>query len=497
MRREYACEQSLMKRITELDFDNTYSRLPGDFYDDARPTPLENPRLVCFNPDAAALIDLNPEEANNPELALYLSGGITIPGSHPLAMYYTGHQFGVYNPDIGDGRAILLGEVRNEHDGKWDLHLKGAGRTKYARVFDGRAVLRSVIREYLCGEVMHGLGIPTTRALSIVGSDEKVERETTERGAMLLRIAETHVRFGSFEGFHYTGREDYVKLLADYVIENNFPHLKDGNDKYASFLSEVVDKTAKLLALWQAYGFAHGVMNTDNMSIIGLTLDYGPFGFLEEYSPEYIPNHSDHFGRYSFGNQPAIAFWNLQMLATALGSLVPRELSQEVVFGFRGLYGKYYLGIMRQKLGLVKEDDGDPMLIKGFLAILEETKADYTNFMRGLGDFPAEAEGEKVNTVEEYPAFKEWAAVYGRRLISEGSVDAERKVAMSSVNPKYVLRNYLAERAIRKAEDEGDYSEIERLRVLLKNPFSEQPGFDEYSKPTPPSERGLVISCSS
>ncbi|MGD9652195.1 MAG: YdiU family protein [Candidatus Dadabacteria bacterium] len=489
-----------MKRITELDFDNTYRRLPGDFYDAVRPTPLVNPRLVSFNPDAAALIDLDPEEANNPELALYLSGGKSIPGAEPLAMYYTGHQFGVYNPDIGDGRAILLGEVRNRRGGKWDLHLKGAGRTAYARVFDGRAVLRSVIREYLCGEAMHGLGIPTTRALSIVGSDEKVERETTERGAMLLRMAETHVRFGSFEGFHYTGREDYVKLLADYVIEGFFPHLAGEEDRYASFLSEVVDRTARLIALWQAYGFTHGVMNTDNMSIIGLTLDYGPFGFLEDYSQEYIPNHSDHFGRYSFGNQPAIALWNLQKLAEALGSVVPRDLSHEIVFGFRGLYGKYYLGIMKQKLGFLTDDPGDPALIKNLLTILEEEKADYTNFMRGLGDFSTEEgadDGHHAGMLEDSPAYREWAGAYRRRLISEGSVDAERKKAVSSVNPKYILRNYLAERAIRKAEDESDYSEIERLRVLLKNPFSEQPGFEEYSKPAPPSERGLVISCSS
>ncbi|MGE0370215.1 MAG: YdiU family protein [Candidatus Dadabacteria bacterium] len=489
-----------MKRITELDFDNTYRRLPGDFYDAVPPTPLVNPRLVSFNPDAAALIGLDPEEANNPELALYLSGGKAIPGAEPLAMYYTGHQFGVYNPDIGDGRAILLGEVRNQRGGKWDLHLKGAGRTAYARVFDGRAVLRSVIREYLCGEAMHGLGIPTTRALSIVGSDERVERETTERGATLLRMAETHVRFGSFEGFHYTGREDHVKLLVDYVIEGFFPRLAGEEGGYASFLSEVVDRTAKLIALWQANGFTHGVMNTDNMSIIGLTLDYGPFGFLEDYSLEYIPNHSDHFGRYSFGNQPAIALWNLQKLAEALGSVVPRELSQEIVFGFRGLYGKYYLGIMKQKLGLITDDPGDPALIKNLLTILEEEKADYTNHMRRLADLSTEEgadDGHHAGMLEDSTAYKEWVASYRRRLISEGSVDAERKEAMNSINPKYILRNYLAERAIRKAEDEGDYSEIEGLRVLLKNPFSEQPGFEEYSKPAPPSERGLVISCSS
>ncbi|MCA9811130.1 MAG: YdiU family protein, partial [Candidatus Dadabacteria bacterium] len=357
-----------------------------------------------------------------------------------------------------------------------------------------------VIREYLCGEAMHGLGIPTTRALSIVGSDERVERETTERGATLLRMAETHVRFGSFEGFHYTGREDHVKLLVDYVIEGFFPRLAGEEGGYASFLSEVVDRTAKLIALWQANGFTHGVMNTDNMSIIGLTLDYGPFGFLEDYSLEYIPNHSDHFGRYSFGNQPAIALWNLQKLAEALGSVVPRELSQEIVFGFRGLYGKYYLGIMKQKLGLITDDPGDPALIKNLLTILEEEKADYTNHMRRLADLSTEEgadDGHHAGMLEDSTAYKEWVASYRRRLISEGSVDAERKEAMNSINPKYILRNYLAERAIRKAEDEGDYSEIEGLRVLLKNPFSEQPGFEEYSKPAPPSERGLVISCSS
>ena len=254
------------------------------------------------------------------------------------------------------------------------------------------------------------------------------------------------------------------------------------------------------LALWQANGFTHGVMNTDNMSIIGLTLDYGPFGFLEDYSLEYIPNHSDHFGRYSFGNQPAIALWNLQKLAEALGSVVPRELSQEIVFGFRGLYGKYYLGIMKQKLGLITDDPGDPALIKNLLTILEEEKADYTNHMRRLADLSTEEgadDGHHAGMLEDSTAYKEWVASYRRRLISEGSVDAERKEAMNSINPKYILRNYLAERAIRKAEDEGDYSEIEGLRVLLKNPFSEQPGFEEYSKPAPPSERGLVISCSS
>ncbi len=340
-----------MRKLDELSFDNTYTRLPEDFYERVNPTPFGNPRLVSFNPDAAALIGLDPEEANKPEFLDYFSGKKLLPGSEPIAMYYTGHQFGVYNPDIGDGRAILLGEVRNSAGEKRDLHLKGAGRTRYARVFDGRSVLRSAVREYLCSEAMHGLGIPTTRALTIVGSDERVERETSERGAMMLRIAETHVRFGSFEAFYYTGRNDHVRLLADYVIENHFPHLIEGDDKYAAFLKDVTERTAKLMALWQASGFTHGVMNTDNMSILGLTIDYGPFGFMEEYEPDYVPNHSDHFGRYSYSNQPPIALWNLRKLAQSLSPLVASDKSEEILSGYKECYKDSYLQIMRKKLG--------------------------------------------------------------------------------------------------------------------------------------------------
>ncbi|HVY54391.1 MAG TPA: YdiU family protein, partial [Thermodesulfobacteriota bacterium] len=424
----------------------------------------------------------------------YFSGRKLLPGSEPLAMYYTGHQFGVYNPDIGDGRAILLGEVRNGEGLKLDLHLKGAGRTKYARVFDGRAVLRSVIREYLAGEAMHGLGIPTTRALTIIGSDEVVERERRESGAMMLRLAESHVRFGSFEAFYYSGRPEYVKLLADYVIENNFPHLKDSDDKYGAFLGEVSDRTASLIALWQAYGFTHGVMNTDNMSALGLTIDYGPYGFMEAYDPEYVPNHSDHFGRYSFSNQPAIALWNLRKLALSLSPAVSQEKSAEIVSGFRTSYGKYYSDIMRKKLGLMKSLPDDTALMQKLLDILAKQKTDYTNFFRHLGGFSTNGSSESNCSS---PAFDEWAHAYTERLRLENSIDSERKSGMDSVNPGYVLRNYIAEGAIRKAVDEDDYSEVERVRELLKNPFSEQPGCERYSEPAPPWARSLVVSCSS
>jgi len=483
-----------MRKLTELRFDNTYRRLPGDFYDLVRPTPFANPRLVAFNPGAARLIGLDPDESRNPDFVEYFSGRKLLPGSEPLAMYYTGHQFGVYNPGIGDGRAILLGEVRNGEGLKFDLHLKGAGRTKYARVFDGRAVLRSTIREYLAGEAMHALGIPTTRALTIVGSDETVERETPEKGAMLLRLAESHVRFGSFEAFSYSGRPEYVRLLTDYVIENHFPHLEGGDDKYGDFLVEVTDRTASLIALWQAYGFTHGVLNTDNMSVIGLTLDYGPYGFMEAYDPEYVPNHSDHFGRYSYSNQPAIALWNLRKFALSLSPLIDSEKSADIVSGFRTSYGKYYADIMRKKLGLNEIMPEDGALMRDLLDLIAQSGADYTGFFRALGNFPADdPEGE----FELSPSFGEWSVRYRERLGMEKSADGKRKSLMDSVNPRYVLRNYIAEGAIRKAVDGDDYSEIEHVRMLLKNPFSEQPGFESYAAPAPPWARGLILSCSS
>ncbi len=483
-----------LRKLHELSFDNTYKRLPEDFYDPVSPAGFQNPHLVAFNLDAMELLDLDPNEALTPEFVEYFSGRKPLPGSEPLAMYYTGHQFGVYNPDIGDGRAILLGEVRNRKGEKWDLHLKGSGRTRYSRVFDGRAVLRSTIREYLCSEAMYALGIPTTRALCIIGSDEKVERESTERGAMMLRMSPSHVRFGSFEAFHYTGREDSLKILADYTISEYFPEIKEGEKKYRDFLYEVVDRTAVLAALWQALGFTHGVMNTDNMSVLGLTIDYGPFGFMEEYDPGYTPNHSDHFGRYSFENQSGIAFWNLGKFANSLVSIVPSEEAMQAVGEFKNTYSQYYFERMREKLGLKTSQKNDGELIKRLLQIMQDEKADYTNTFRALSDLST---GDENINIFKSEAFREWAHLYRTRLKDEHSADNERKIYMETVNPKFVLRNSLAEKAIRKAVDEHDYSEIERLHNILRNPYSEQPEYDEYSKFSPEGTKNLVISCSS
>ncbi len=481
-----------MAKITELNFKNTYRGLPKEFYDLVGPTPFENPHLVSFNHDAAELIDLDPDQSDVPEFIQYFSGNGLIPGSDPLAMYYTGHQFGVYNPDIGDGRAILLGEVRNSKGEIWDLHLKGSGRTKFSRVFDGRAVLRSCIREYLCSEAMHALAIPTTRALCIIGSDEKVERETTEMGAMMVRMAPTHVRFGSFEAFHYTERPDNVKLLADYVIKYHFPEFIESDDRYALFFLEVVKRTAELMARWQSVGFTHGVMNTDNMSITGLTIDYGPYGFMENYDPEYVPNHSDNFGRYSYQNQPAIALWNLNKLALSITSILPqpKDISDE----FRDIYSRTYVDIMRKKLGLKEAHTEDIELIKGMINILSTQRVDYTIFFRRLSDIGSQ---DLFSMFKEKSEIQNWMVLYKKRLQAENSNDAERKKDMDRINPKFILRNYLAESAIRKAVDEADYSEINRLHQILKDPFSEQVQFQDYAEPSPDWGRNLVISCSS
>ena len=324
-----------MHTFETLPFANSFAALPPLFYSAVQSTPLADPHLISFNADVAALIGLDPAQAQHVDAAGYLSGNVSLPGAQPVAALYAGHQFGHYVQQLGDGRAMLLGEL----DNGWELQLKGAGPTPYSRGSDGRAVLRSTIREYLCSEAMHGLGIPTTRALSIVGSPQPVYREQVETAAVLTRVSQSFVRFGSFEVYFYRGQKEALRTLADYVIARHYPHLVDAADKYPRFLREVVLNTARLMAHWQAIGFAHGVMNTDNMSILGLTLDYGPFGFLDTYDPGFICNHSDETGRYAFKQQPDIGAWNLTRLAQALTPLMEIDAAKEahchLSFGLR------------------------------------------------------------------------------------------------------------------------------------------------------------------
>ncbi len=493
----------MAKTLEQLRFRNSYARLPAAFHSRVAPTPLENPRLVSFNAEAAALIGLDPQQALRPEFVAWLNGEHELPGCEPLAALYSGHQFGSYVSQLGDGRAILLGEVETD-DGVWELQSKGAGETPYSRSGDGRAVLRSTVREYLCSEAMHALGIPTTRALCIIDSDEPVARERMERGALLLRMAPSHLRFGSFEVFYYRRQYDRLRELADYAVSHHFPELLDRPDRYLALFGEAVERTAELLAHWQQVGFAHGVMNTDNFSLLGLTLDYGPFGFMDGYEPRYICNHSDYTGRYAFDRQPSIGRWNLSRLGQAMLPLfddgdAAAEQANAVLNRFRPRFEQHYQAMMRAKLGLAEARPGDSVLISGLLGLMAGSRTDYTRLFRELGDvgrLPGVAERNLRHAFVEPAGFDAWLDDYRARLQGEGRDDAERRAAMRRVNPRYILRNHLAQGAIDQAE-QGDFGEVERLLALLRRPYDDQPGMETYAEEAPPWARHLEISCSS
>jgi len=504
-----------MYSLNDLPYSNSFAALGEAFFSRVQPTPFQAPsHLVHFNAAAATALGLDPTNINSPAVVAELSGQTLPAGAAPLAMLYAGHQFGHLVPQLGDGRAIMLGETTNPAGERWEIQLKGSGLTPYSRDGDGRAVLRSTIREYLCSEAMHGLGIPTTRALAIVGSNEEVYREKPEPGAILTRLAPSHVRFGSFEVFFYRSQYEHIQALADYVIAHHYPALKDTPQPYQALLQEVISRTAKLLAQWQAVGFAHGVMNSDNMSILGLTLDYGPFGFMEAYQPGYICNHSDYEGRYAFDQQPSIGLFNLSCLAQALLPLlheVPQqaaEWAQAALSEYQGQLVAHYAALMRAKLGLREAMDEDQDLLQGLLDLMQANQTDYTILFRRLSGFESRLVGGAHPTggnadqplrdlFLDRHGFDAWAGRYAARLQKENSVDAERQRHMNKVNPKFILRNYLAEIAIRKAEDNQDYAEIDSLFRLLQSPFDEHPEYESYASQPPEWANEIAVSCSS
>ena len=494
------CDNPPMHSLQTLPFDNTYARLPDEFFERVAPTPFPNPHIVSVNPAAAELIDLDLDALKQPELAEYGCGATAFPGSEPIAMLYAGHQFGHYVPQLGDGRAILLGQVRNRQGETWDLHLKGAGLTRFSRDGDGRAVLRSTIREYLCGEALHGLGIPTTRALCIISGEEIVYRERPEPGAMLIRMAPSHIRFGTFEVFFYRRQHEYLKVLADYVIQHHYSHLSDRPTPYARLLHEVAAWTGHLIAQWQAIGWAHGVMNTDNMSILGLTLDYGPFGFMESFNPGFICNHSDHHGRYSYQNQPDIGYWNIRALAQAFSPLVESDDVHAAPEIYEQAMLTRYAELMRAKLGLEEEHALDNKLVTDLLNLMHTNQVDYTTFFRSLNRFSLDTPTLNAEITDQFAtrdAFNDWASRYQERLKAEKSRDEIRQSRMNQTNPQYVLRNHLVHYAIEQATRHRDYSEIDQLLNLLKDPYVEQPGMEEYARPAPSGSAPIIVSCSS
>jgi len=473
-----------------------YAALPAQFYARQAPTPLPQRYPVALNGELAAQFGLSA----TPELVELLAGNVVAAGTEPLAAVYSGHQFGVYVPQLGDGRALLLGDLSDDQDRRFELQLKGAGRTPFSRGADGRAVLRSTIREYLASEAMHGLGIPTTRALAIVGSDQPVYRESIETAAVLARLAPSHVRFGSFEFFHYRGEAERVAQLADFVIEHHFAEFTGHEDRHARLLDAVVERTARLVAAWQAQGFVHGVMNTDNMSILGLTLDYGPYGFVDHFEAGRVFNHTDRHGRYAYANQGRIALWNLRALAEALSTLVDAASREAALTRFEPVFLDAYGALMARKLGLQGVAAQDAELVDGLLHALHDGRVDYPAFMRGLGAFrPDDATTRRpllaLSRVPE--SLAAWLDDYASRLAGGSDSADARQARMDAINPLYVLRTHLAERAIRRAADHRDYSEIERLRGLLARPFTACPGMDAYAAPPPDDGGAIVLSCSS
>jgi uncharacterized protein YdiU (UPF0061 family) len=485
-------------------FDNRFARLPEGFYARVDPAPLPDPWLVAASADAAAALGLGLEAFDSPLVVAALAGNQPIPGSEPLAAVYAGHQFGVWAGRLGDGRAILLGEARGPDGRHWELQLKGAGRTPFSRGADGRAVLRSSIREFLCSEAMHGLGIPTTRALALVASDEPVFRETVETAAVVTRMAPSFLRFGSFEYFRHFDQPERLALLARTLLEQHYPTLADAQNPWLALLREVASRTARLVAAWQAVGFCHGVMNTDNMSMLGLTMDYGPFGFLDRFDPNHVCNHSDDLGRYSYAMQPKIGEWNCWCLGEALMPLIAGaggsvDDAKAALAAYQPAFDAEYERLMRAKLGLQQARDGDAALIRATLDLLHAQRIDFTAFFRRLAsadttDLPS---GARCRDLFVEPLLYDgWAARWRARLAEEGATPAARSAALKRVNPKYVLRNHLAELAIRMAR-ERDPSMVRRLLSALARPFDEQPEHEDLAALPPDWARQLSVSCSS
>nr|WP_206691770.1 YdiU family protein [Pseudomonas cyclaminis] len=481
-----------------MTFDNRFARLGDAFSTHVLPEPLDEPRLVVASDAAMALLDLDPAVAETPVFAELFGGHKLWAEAEPRAMVYSGHQFGGYTPQLGDGRGLLLCEVYNEAGEHWDLHLKGAGMTPYSRMGDGRAVLRSSIREFLASEALHALGIPSSRALCVIGSSTPVWREKQERGAMVLRLAPSHIRFGHFEYFYYTKKPEQQAELAEHVLSLHYPECKEQPEPYLAMFREIVERNAEMIAKWQAYGFCHGVMNTDNMSILGITFDFGPFAFLDDFDAHFICNHSDHEGRYSFSNQVPIGQWNLSALAQALTPFISVDALKEALGLYLPLYQAHYLDLMRRRMGLTTAEEDDQKLVERLLKLMQNSGVDYTLFFRRLGDESAALAVARLrDDFVDMAGFDAWAEQYKERVARDGDYSEEqRRERMHAVNPLYILRNYLAQNAITAAES-SDYSEVRRLHEVLSKPFEEQAGMEQYAQRPPDWGKHLEISCSS
>ena len=531
--------ETLQKISEDIVFNNRFEQtLPADpvtvktprqvfqsGYSHVEPTPVSDPKLVAYSQEVADILDFSPEFVKSDNFLAAFSGNALLEGMSPYAMCYGGHQFGNWAGQLGDGRAINLGELVNKKGEHWTLQLKGAGLTPYSRTADGLAVLRSSIREFLCSEAMHHLGVPTTRALSLITTGESVIRDMLysgnpqpEPGAIVCRVAPSFIRFGNFQIF--SARQDYetLKQLMDFTIRADFPHLGEpSKEVYAQWFNEVCEKTAVMILHWMRVGFVHGVMNTDNMSILGLTIDYGPYGWLEDYDPNWTPNTTDAQNRrYRFGYQPQIAQWNLVQLANAIVPIVEEvEPLQEAIDSFAKSFSTGYQEMMLSKLGLdSSQSEADKALVGDLQEILMLAETDMTIFFRKLADLPVSETSEDELMAPIMVAYyrpeqltddvklkiETWLTNYKQRVKAENLSDVDRRRKMNRVNPKYVLRNYMAQLAIDKAE-EGDSVLVWELLDLLRNPYDEQPNMEHWAAKRPDWARHRVgcsmLSCSS
>ena len=474
-----------------INFDNSYQKLPAFLYEHVAPTPLKQPLLIHVT---ELKKELGLESLSDSDLQKWLNGEIKISNEQRIATRYAGHQFGSFAGQLGDGRAISLGEILTSDGKRWEIQTKGSGKTPFSRMGDGKAVIRSSVREYICSEAMYGLGIPTSRVLAIIIGEDNVYREKIERSAIIARVFPSNIRFGHFEICYHYNRKDVLNDLIEYTRYTFF----DGVS-VAEMLALIIDKTAMLMAHWQAVGFCHGVMNTDNMSIVGITIDYGPFGFLEDTALSHVCNHSDHQGRYAYDSQPSVAAWNLEKLLLCFSDHLPKESLINLINTFSELFHTYYQKLYQRKFGLTTIESEDNQLYSSLLQTLSNLAIDYTFFFRQLSNYKV----YRINSLSELWNYYEkseelivWLSLYDQRLERELSDVVKRQVEMKSVNPKYVLRNYIAQEIIEEVE-KGENEKLKSWLEILYSPFVEHSEYESYSKPTPTEKKNYSVSCSS
>ena len=479
-----------MSRLN-INFDNSFQKLPAFLYEHVAPTPITEPTLIHVT---ELKKELGLESLDDSVLQKWLNGEIKFSNEQRIATRYAGHQFGVFAGQLGDGRAISLGEILTSEGKRLEIQTKGSGKTPFSRSGDGKAVIRSSVREYLCSEAMYGLGIPTSRVLAIIIGEDKVYRETIERSAIIARVFPSNIRFGHFEMCYHYSRKEVLNDLIEYTRNTFFEGVS-----VEEMLAQIIDKTAMLMAHWQTVGFCHGVMNTDNMSILGITIDYGPFGFLEDTALSHVCNHSDHQGRYAYDNQPSVAAWNLEKLLLCFSDHLPKESLINLLNTFSELFHSHYQKLYQRKLGLTTIESEDQNLFISLLQTLSNLAIDYTFFFRQLSNYKinqVDSLSELWNYCEKSKELIVWLSLYDQRLERELSDERKRQMEMKSVNPKYVLRNYIAQEIIEEVE-KGGSEKLKNWLEILYSPFAEHLEYEYYSKPTPTEKKNYSVSCSS